>query len=148
MTAKEKQFCTHYFNLDTPYIAAKKAGFDENGAKGADKLLQRQDVREYILSLEQKGDVMSLSKAAVRGLGRLALSQPQDVNSLFEGEGDMYCVSEIKKSEKGTVEIKFFDRIRALTSLYEIAKSIDESASVPFFEALAHVGESEDESGG
>jgi hypothetical protein len=56
---------------------------------------------------------MSLSKAAVRGLGRLALSQPQDVNSLFEGEGDMYCVSEIKKARK--------ERLR-LSSLIEFGR--------------------------
>lgn len=146
MTAKEKLFCTYYLTLHSPYTAAKKAGYKPHECEKAELLLLREDVRAYLTALDEKSDAVSLTKAAIRGLERLAFSNPTQINALFEGEGDLFCVSEIKRNEKGTVEIKFFDRIRALSTLYEIGKNIDEASSVPFFEALSSaVPESDDD---
>ena len=147
MTAKEKLFCTYYLNCHSTYHAAKKAGYKESECEKMEKMLLREDIRAYLSDLDLKSDPVSLTKSAIRGLERLAFSQPSGIGEVFEGSGDLFCVSEIKKNEKGTVEIKFFDRIRALSTLYEIGKSIDESQSVPFFEALSNSAPDEDDDG-
>ncbi len=139
MTNKEKLFCEAYFTLHSEEEAAKRAGFSEKAQKKTGELLRKKKIREYLSKLDDETPPLSLTKSAVRGLERLAFSTDSNVLKLVSGEesdADLFCVSEIKKNEKGTVEIKFCDRIRALTTLYEIGRAQDESASVPFFEAL------------
>lgn len=145
MTAKEKLFCTYYLTFHSPYTAAKRAGYKQNECEKAELLLGREDIRRYLTELDEKSDAVSLTKSAIRGLERLAFSETPQIDALFDGEGDLYCVSEIKKNEKGTIEIKFFDRIRALSTLYEIGRNIDEMSSVPFFEALSNAAPDEDD---
>ncbi len=148
MTAKEKLFCSNYLSLHSPYDAAIKSGYSEQQAKKAHLLLRRRDIKDKIRELDDESDVLSLTKSAIRGLERLAFSSPDNIlNLIIGGETacDLFCVSEIKKSEKGTVEVKFCDRIRALQALYEIGKLQDETASVPFFEALKNAVPDEDD---
>ncbi|MCD7872469.1 MAG: hypothetical protein LUG21_04080 [Clostridiales bacterium] len=79
------------------------------------------------------------------GLRRLALGDIKDaVLLLFAREDDiieklpkmnLYNVSEIKRPKGGGMEIKFFDRIRALEKLREIENS-NTSESFSFYNAL------------
>ncbi len=81
------------------------------------------------------------------GLGRLAFGEIQDaVTLLFENEEnilttlkglDLFNVSEIKRAKGGGMEIKFFDRFKALEKLKEIAdESGGAKGDISFFEAL------------
>lgn len=88
------------------------------------------------------------------GLGRLAFGEIQDaVTLLFENEEnilnvlpelDLFNVSEIKRAKGGGMEIKFFDRLKALEKLREIADDrSSKSAENSFYNALersAHIG--------
>lgn len=47
---------------------------------------------------------------------------------------DLYCVSEIRRPKEGAMEIKFFDRLKALEKLE--AGSLEDNGAVSFFEAL------------
>jgi len=69
---------------------------------------------------------------------RLAFSEEMPSPELLAGM-NLFNVSEIKCA-KGGVEIKFFDRIRALEKLYEIAHAGDSgAAAASLLEALAGV---------
>lgn len=85
-------------------------------------------------------------KDVCEGLRRLAFGDIKDaVILLYESEEniinalpqlDLFNVSEIKRPKGGGMEIKFFDRIKALEKLREIALSEDKSRHTSFFEAL------------
>ncbi|MCH5321112.1 MAG: terminase small subunit [Eubacterium sp.] len=82
----------------------------------------------------------------IEGLRRLAFGDIQDaITLLFESEEnilsvlptlDLFNVSEIKKQKGGGMEIKFFDRIKALEKLREVIGSDDKQTAVSFYDAL------------
>lgn len=61
---------------------------------------------------------------------RLALEDAPDLGKL-----DLSLLSEVKRNEKGTVEIKLVDRLRALEQLAEVAKEDNGELEV-FLQAL------------
>lgn len=61
---------------------------------------------------------------------RLALEDSPDLNAL-----DLSLLSEVKRNEKGTVEIKLIDRLRVLEQL-ALAAGEDDSAVEAFLQAL------------
>lgn len=67
---------------------------------------------------------------------RLVLEDAPDVQAL-----DLSLLSEVKRNEKGTVEIRLVDRIRALERLLEAGGGEDGCAEA-FFAAAAEDGES------
>lgn len=94
----------------------------------------------------------------VDGLRRLAFGDIQDaVTLLFESDEkilsvlpklDLFNVSEIKKQKGGGMEIKFFDRIKALEKLREVIYSDDRQTAASFYEALEKSTQSEMTEGG
>lgn len=80
------------------------------------------------------------------GLRRLAFGEIQDaVKLLFESEENilsilprlnLFNVSEIKRQKGGGMEIKFFDRIKALERLSESIGSDERQTAVSFYDAL------------
>ena len=80
------------------------------------------------------------------GLRRLAFGEIQDaVLLLFEEENEileklsklnLYNVSEIKRPKNGGMEIKFFDRIKALEKLRETELEVNSSEPLSFYRAL------------
>lgn len=85
-------------------------------------------------------------KEVSEGLRRLAFGEITDaVSLLFESEDsivqklpslDLFNVSEIKRVKGGGMEIKFFDRLKALEKLGQAVSSGDSSTAVSFYEAL------------
>ncbi|SCX90330.1 hypothetical protein SAMN02910441_00426 [Ruminococcus sp. YE282] len=80
---------------------------------------------------------------ATAGYYRLAFGNIADaVSLLFEenptrerlGEMDLFLVSEIKRPKDGTMEIKFFDRLKALEHLE--TKTEEETTAMEFFDAI------------
>ncbi len=66
---------------------------------------------------------------------RLALEEAADLEKL-----DLSLLSEIKRSEKGMVEIKLIDRLRALEQLAQSTKG-DEAEVEAFLKALERAAE-------
>lgn len=85
-------------------------------------------------------------KLVCEGLRRLAFGDVQDaVTLLFEsdeailsslGKLDLFNVSEIKRAKGGGMEIKFFDRMKALDRLMEAADMENSNSPASFYEAL------------
>lgn len=80
------------------------------------------------------------------GFRRLAFGDIQDaVKLLFETEENilsslpslnLFNISEIKRQKGGGMEIKFFDRIKALEKLREITGADERQTALSFYDAL------------
>ncbi|MDE6864097.1 MAG: terminase small subunit [Eubacterium sp.] len=85
-------------------------------------------------------------KEVSEGLRRLAFGEIRDaVSLLFESEDDiieklpeldLFNISEIKRVKGGGMEIKFFDRLKALDKLGQVINTTDKSQAKSFYEAL------------
>ena len=138
LTSKEKLFCTYYSLGRNGREAAVKSGymFPE---KTAVRLLRRRDIAEETARLDKQRE--ATEKDIAIGYQRLAFGCISDaVCLLFSDEVsreeiekmDLFNVSEIKRKKGGDIEIKFFDRLKALEKLSELgsvnASSDDEDS--------------------
>lgn len=137
LSKKEKAFCKSF--LDTGSISqAEKM----SGVKDGNKLIDDNDVIQEIdrLSKIQRQGLNVLAKA---GLKRLAMGSISDAVSLIYMDKpdreklrdmDLFMISEIRRKEDGNMEIKFFDRFKALDKLMESDEKND--SGVAFYDAL------------
>lgn len=154
MTIKEKMYCyyvAHGFDNETALI---KAGF-RNIVKAAVKMSEREDIKNEVNRL-YKAFEETLAHRAKTGYERLAFSDNCDAVALvFKNEltpediknSDLFCVSEIKKPKDGCIEIKFFDRIKALEKL-EQGSAEKNITSSDFYNALVGGMKQTDKEGG
>ncbi len=142
LTSKEKQFCSFYVSSGNQKEAASLSGYRQPGKSGAD-LLTRDDINEEIERIYQSR-TKNYKQRARAGYERLAFGNVSDaVRLMFEenplekelGAYDLFNVAEIKKPKDGAMEIKFFDRIKALEKL-EAADSREEKGVSDFYGAL------------
>lgn len=104
------------------------------------KLLENPSVQKKISEISQKTQTAGMVKA---GLERLAFGEINDAIKLILNEEDiskkeaerlnLFNVSEIKKVKGGGIEIKLFDRQKALEKLWEIENSADMTTSAESF---------------
>lgn len=122
---REKQFCACYAETGDVRLSARLAGYRMNSRAKGIKLLSRDDIREEIENLLISKEKLA-KRLAVLGYRRLAFSGVNDAVSLICSENateqdlsgmDFYMISEIKKPKDGALEVKFFDRIKALEKL-------------------------------
>lgn len=155
LTTKQKLFCYYYLKLGNPKEAAILAGYPKFKAlyEGT-KILSSSDADEYLSRLcsDTRRDG---AEVVMRGLERLAFGSANDaVRLAFSDEEDLnietlnlFNVSEIKRQKGGAVEIKFFDRLKALEALNSLNEQNDSDGIKDFFDALRQSGESvQDES--
>lgn len=142
LTSRELQFCICYLNTGNACEAAISAGYVKNPKQEGERLLCRDDIADKIEQLSRQRE-KSLSNMASVGYQRLAFGNIADAVSLLYMDNpsreqlssmDLFLVSEIKKPKDGTMEIKFFDRIKALEKLentadYDGGKSIFDAIS-------------------
>lgn len=83
--------------------------------------LRRQDVVRRLAEL---------AFGKVNDCVRLVLEEVPDLEKL-----DLSLLSEVKRSEKGTVEVKFLDRLRVLEQLAEMTGDVDSDLE-SFLQAL------------
>lgn len=150
LSSKEKEFCRLYLSLADSEKAAEKAGFTGDSSKTGNVLLARSDITEEIerlCALQKK----SMSKMAAIGYQRLAFGSIADAVSLLYEENpsveklrnmDLFSVSEIKRPKDGSMEIKFFDRMKALEKLSE---GVDGDGATSFYEAICRSAQVLDE---
>ena len=144
LNEKEKLFCSYYASFGDARGCAARAGYYISPAKSAQKLLARADIRAEIerLEKERKG----FSAQVEKGLCRLAFGSVADALRLMLCEDtlsaeeieklDLFNVSEIKRPKGGGLEIKFFDRLKALEKLAAIGGG-EENSQSSFIKALS-----------
>ena len=142
LTAKEKRFCSFYVSSGTTREAAAAAGYSNPDKAGA-SLILRDDINAQIRSLYQIYTKNAREKARA-GYERLAFGNVSDaVRLMFEENPadkdlngyDLFNVAEIKRPKDGAMEIKFFDRIKALEKLESLEENVQDNVS-RFYSAL------------
>lgn len=124
---KRRAFCCNYVLLGNVAEAAVRAGFDrENALLEGVACLESPECKALISQLR---DVLADSGSVISGLKRLAFGSCTDaVYLVFADELppptvidrlDLFNVSEIKRVKGGGVEVKLFDRQKALEKLFE-----------------------------
>ncbi len=144
LSEKEKLFCAYYAQGADARGCAARAGFSVMPQRSAAKLLGREDIRAEISRLEKE----KRSAACVeRGLLRLAFGSVADAMKLMLCEDtlsaeeieklDLFNVSDIKRPKGGGLEIKFFDRLKALERLEKLGDAHVENTQSSFVQALS-----------
>lgn len=150
LSAKRRSFCIGYVLLGSVEEAALRAGFPcETALNEGIKCLKTESCRRFINQLRS---VLADSGDVLTGLKRLAFGSCKDaVYLVFADELppksvverlDLFNVSEIKRVKGGGVEIKFFDRIKALEKLFEFSNtSSDRGNAADLIKALSAANE-------
>ena len=147
LTGKEKLFCEFYVHFGNLQEAAIFAKLDEKAALAA---LGKKTTASYIKKLTsakaQVKAAVSLRRLAFGRCNdavRLMFLEPDDALKNLD-ELDLFNVSEIRKSASGNLEIKFFDKIKALSVLYSSGEEFDDDKSSGFFDALKNAVKQEE----
>ena len=144
LTKKEREFCEFYAQLQNPKEAAIKSGFDILPEYRANNLLSKKKIRDKIAQIQK--DLSYDENLVSAGFRRLAFGSIADAvklilsckndETLDVDSLDLFSVSEIKFTCGKGMEIKFFDRIKALEALKEMSYDKNDSSSLNFYEAL------------
>lgn len=142
LSARQKAFCRHFVRTRNGREAAAAAGFACFPQRAAFRLLFDKRVRAEIAALEK--DLAATRAELIAGYRRLAFGSAADAvrlllhaddESLDPESLDLFLVSDIKRPKGGGLEIKFFDRQRALERLEALASG-DADGALPFYRAL------------
>lgn len=143
LTKKEADFCCLAAALGNTGEAAYKAGFTVFPQKRAEKLLRKKEISEEIEKIKERN---AKHHEAVTGLRRIAFGSVADAVDLAVHFGesvdthslDLFSVSEIKYTAGKGVEIKFYDRLKALEKLAEIESDAENSGALSIYEAISN----------
>ncbi len=142
MKPKELLFCTLYRRTGNAREAAARAGFRLWPERQGLRLLARREVQQRLAELSDAADPLPTGEA---GLRRIAFGSVADaVGLLFTPPGekteleglDLFMISEIKSAKGGGLEMKFYDRLKALELLSALS-SERSAAAAPLYEALS-----------
>ena len=129
-------FCRSYLRCLDPEQAARAAGLEDGYAALASRAVRRrlERMREAAAGQVTREDV-------VRRLAQLAFGGAGDALTLRGGEApleglDLSAVAELKVTDKGGVEIKLLDRIRALETLCGLLGGGENQGAEELFRAL------------
>lgn len=142
LTKREKEFCRQYICFGSAKSAAVAAGYRNNPEGKGEELLCREDIMAEVCRLcaLKKQTEAQLARTGYR---RLAFGSIADAVSLLYMESpttaqlekmDLFSVAEIKRPKDGSMEIKFFDRLKALEKL-SAGEAEDKEVS-PVYEAI------------
>ncbi len=144
LTKKEMDFCRHYVRLRNPKEAALRSGFTLLPEYRGVAMLSKKEIKEKITQLEKECPTTSSLVSA--GLERLAFGSVSDAirlilcvnenNSPDIDSLDLFNVSEIKITNGKGMEIKFFDRLKALERLADISCDDRDTGALSFYEAI------------
>ena len=112
-------FCRRYLQCMDPELAAAADGCGDGY-----RMLERKNVSRRLEQMREAAAGQVCREDAVRRLAQLAFGRVNDAArlALHSGEADLEtldlsAVAELKVTDKGSVEIKLIDRIRALEAL-------------------------------
>lgn len=141
LSRKEKLFCLYYAQSRNGREAAAKAGYT-SGEEAAMRLLASAHIRQELAALSSEDragtdELLAGYRKLAFGSGTDALRllfdsvPPEDFDAL-----DLYNVAEIKKPKDGALEIKFFDRLKALEHLQALSQADRADSGLPLYRAL------------
>lgn len=145
MTGREKKFCSLFLGSGNSELAAEKAGYTGDCEQKGEELICRPEISAELERLSRLRE-KSLANMAAAGYQRLAFGSICDAISLLyksdpskeDLEGmDLFLVSEIKRPKDGSMEIKFFDRLKALEKLG--AGGEHETGAKQLFDAISNM---------
>ena len=116
LKGQAEAFCRKYLQCMDPDQAAAMAGCADGYAVLETKMVRRrlERMREAAAGQDVVRRLAQLAFGRVNDAARLALhSEEADLETL-----DLSAVAELKVTDKGGVEVKLIDRIRALEALY------------------------------
>lgn len=140
LTQKELEFCRWYAMCRNHREAAAKTGYSFPDRSGI-RLLTKENVLDEI---DEIGEKIRKTAEAADGFRRIAFGSVADAVKLILGyeniadveKLDLFMVSEIKLSKGGGIEIKFFDRIKALEALAGLTETNGGEGPAPFIDAI------------
>ena len=141
LTARERRFCLCFVRTGDAAFAAAKAGYSQPETDG-ERLLSTDRICAELERLQAQRSRL-LGGLAVTGYQRLAFGDVSDaVSLLFEenptrqmlGQMDLFMISEIRRPKDGAMEIKFFDRLKALEKLE--TRSLETGSADSLFDAI------------
>jgi hypothetical protein len=144
LRAADLLFCANYVNTGNVRESALKAGYKRNSEQIGLELLSREEINLEI-EKQYRQRKRNLLYRACSGYERLAFGSVTDpIKLLYSKESneislenlDLFNISEIKKPKDGSIEIKFFDRLKALEKLQELNFSSLEKEENLFYKAL------------
>lgn len=141
LTKKEAEFSRLVAVLGNEEEAAYKAGFTVFPGKKAEKLMKKKVILEEI---ERVKKANARVNEVLVGLRRIAFGPISDAVALATNFGeytdtnslDLFSISEIKYQIGKGVEIKFYDRLKALEKLYELENARESSSASSIYEAI------------
>ena len=138
---ESRAFAAAYLRTMDPELAAQAVGLSDGTALMETEEVQRQLERRRTVLRRQL-----LPEDVVRMLASLAFGRCNDCVKLILQEQteidrlDLRLLSEVKRNDKGTVEIKLVDRLSALQQLAALV-SADEETATAFLQALTGAAE-------
>ena len=153
LSRKEKLFCLYYAQSRNGREAAAKAGYAAPEQTAA-RLLQNAQIRQEVSSVQNAS--CAAPDELLAGYRKLAFGSGTDALRLLFGSVppedfdalDLFNVAEIKKPKDGALEIKFFDRLKALEHLEALAQQDRPDSGLPLYRALMRSVGSDEEAGG
>ena len=137
---KKRAFCRAFLETMDPSAAAKRCGITDGYAMLESKTVQRTLQKMRALG----GDVRR--EDVVRRLCELAFAPANDAIRLAYldapgeeavGQLNLSSVAEFKRNSAGSVEVKLIDRVKALSTLYDLLGGADDGeAAAEFLRAL------------
>ncbi len=144
LTKKEEDFCRLYVALRNPLEAAKRAGIIPLSHHRVLRLMSKKHIVRKIQELEKERPADNALVCA--GLERLAFGSVSDAVRLILCANDnitpdidsfdLFNVSEIKITSGKGMEIKFFDRLKALEKLASLTDNSGDDGALSFYEAI------------
>lgn len=140
LTEREQAFCRWFYACGDGDAAARKAGY-QNPQAAAKRLLCKEEIHKELIRLIEE---QSPSDRGRECYERLAFGDVGDAVSLLFSEEfsrealcdmDLFNIAEIKRQKGGGMEIKFYDRLRALEKLEERERR-ETDAVPPIYEAI------------
>lgn len=144
LTKKELEFCRWYVLLRNMRESALRSGFTILPEQRALSLLSKKSIRQKIAELEKENSADTQLISA--GLQRLAFGSitdavklilsTRDNNSPDIDSLDLFNVSEIKFTSGKGMEIKFFDRLKALEKLSDLSCDNHDDGMLSFYQVI------------
>lgn len=153
LNRKEKLFCLYYAQSRSGREAAAKAGYPLP-EQAAVRLLRSAHIRQELSALAS--DDGACTAELLAGYRKLAFGSTADALRLLFGSVqpedfdalDLFNVAEIKKPKDGALEIKFFDRLKALEHLEALTQADHADSGLPLYRALMRSVGTDEETGG
>ncbi|MCQ4021522.1 MULTISPECIES: terminase small subunit [unclassified Ruminococcus] len=148
LSKRERLFCRLYCATGNAREAAVRSGYTQNPEEqGLELLANDAVIAEIKKGMERERELLKIK--ALKGLERIAFGSISDAVRLVCSDSppllslesfDLFLISEIKKPKDGAMEIKFFDRLKALERLMQDGLT-DSSAALPLYNALCEASQ-------